>query len=105
MAFFKHALSERGIAGRAAGGNSAWIKRRSFWSRAACAGVTFPVRETRFQTFWAMLYPELVGLTREPDAPARGQNPPLAGASGSQVKLDRDQYIFSASSAPALRGR
>src|SRR5712692_6805265 len=56
MAFFKEALKERGIAGRAKGGNSAWIKRRSFWSRATCSGVNFPVRETRFHTFLAMLF-------------------------------------------------
>src|SRR5712692_3478974 len=56
MAFFKEALKERGIAGRAKGGNSAWIKRRSFWSRATCSGANLPVRETRFQTFLAMLF-------------------------------------------------
>ena len=56
MAFFKEVLNERGIAGRTKGGNSAWIKRRSFWSRATCYGVNFPVRKTRFHTFFAMLF-------------------------------------------------
>src|SRR5260370_34674037 len=57
MAFFKEALNERGSAGRGAGGNSAWIKSRSFLSRATCSGVNFPVRKTRFQTFLAMSLP------------------------------------------------
>src|SRR5437773_9416768 len=57
MAFFKQALSECGIAGRAKGGNSASIKLRSFWSRAACSGVSLSFRKTRFQTFLAMLFP------------------------------------------------
>src|SRR5207245_11383222 len=55
MAFFKEALNERGIGGRGKGGNSAWIKRRSFRSRSICSGVNFPDRKTRFQTFLAIL--------------------------------------------------
>src|SRR5262245_36724808 len=57
MAFFKAALRERGIAGRASGGNSASIRRRSFRSRAASCGVNLPSRQTRFQTFLAMSFP------------------------------------------------
>jgi hypothetical protein len=52
MAFFKEALNERGSAGRGAGGNSAWIKARSFLSRATCGGGNFPVRKTVSKLFW-----------------------------------------------------
>src|SRR5713226_5474831 len=57
MAFFKPALSERGIGGRGSGGNSFRIKARSLRSRATCSAISLPLRKTRFQTLLAMSFP------------------------------------------------
>jgi hypothetical protein len=59
MANLREVVKERGSSGRGKGGKSAWIKRRSFSSRATCGRVNFPLRKTRLKTLSAMLFSPL----------------------------------------------